>query len=123
MLLQAWIKKMASLFGKPKVNIEQEEQKEAISITNIVEQMNGVIAVENCVLQNQGHFQVVTLTILVNPSISVQEGHLIARSVRWQLMQSMTHLSNVIVHVKPFSTEQPYSMQQAGQSNSSMLLQ
>lgn len=86
--------------------------------------MMGVIAVESCEAREQGHYVVATLTINVNPRITVQEGYEIAQRVRWLLMHRFTHLSDVVIHVKPFAPEYPYkSNESSSQEELSTILQ
>lgn len=93
-------------------------------IKNVVVRINGVIAVEACEAREQGHYVVATLTINVNPRITVQEGHEIAQRVRWLLMHRFTHLSDAVIYVKPFVPEYPYkSNDSSSQEEISNILQ
>lgn len=93
-------------------------------IKNVVVRINGVIAVEACEAREQGHYVVATLTINVNPRITVQEGHEIAQRVRWLLMHRFTHLSDAVIYVKPFVPEYPYkSNDSSSQEEISTILQ
>lgn len=84
------------------------DQDSSDRILEIAQRINGVVAIESCEAKEQGHYVVATLTINVNPKITVQEGQEIAVRVRWLLMHRFTHLSDVIVHVKPFAPDYPY---------------
>jgi len=96
------------IFNKQRVASEQGRLENSDDIKNVVLRMMGVIAVESCEAREQGHYVVATLTINVNPRITVQEGYEIAQRVRWLLMHRFTHLSDVVIHVKPFAPEYPY---------------
>lgn len=93
-------------------------------IKNVVLRMNGIIAVESCEAREQGHYVVATLTINVNPKITVLEGYEIAQRVRWLLMHRFSHLSDVVINVKPFVPEYPYkSNNSSSQEEISTILQ
>ncbi|URN92937.1 MAG: hypothetical protein NAG76_13910 [Candidatus Pristimantibacillus lignocellulolyticus] len=77
-------------------------------ILQVVQRINGVVAIESCEAKEQGHYVVASLTINVNPKITVQEGQDIAKRVRMLLMHRFTHLTDVVVHVKPFAPDYPY---------------
>ncbi len=48
-----------------------------------------------------GHYIHAELNVTVNPKLSVEEGHNIAKEVRHQLMHNLKYLSNVIIHIDP----------------------
>lgn len=112
------------IFSKQRVASEQGRLENSDDIKNVVLRMMGVIAVESCEAREQGHYVVATLTINVNPRITVQEGYEIAQRVRWLLMHRFTHLSDVVIHVKPFAPEYPYkSNESSSQEELSTILQ
>lgn len=112
------------VFNKKRAAGEQGRLENSDDIKNVVLRMMGVIAVESCEAREQGHYVVATLTINVNPRITVQEGYEIAQRVRWLLMHRFTHLSDVVIHVKPFAPEYPYkSNESSSQEELSTILQ
>lgn len=103
------LQRLKQLFrGKQRTANEAGRLEKSDDIKNVVLRINGVIAVEACEAREQGHYVVATLTINVNPRITVQEGHEIAQRVRWLLMHRFTHLSDAVIYVKPFVPEYPY---------------
>lgn len=74
-----------------------------------VQRVKGVIAVDGITVHEQGHFILVDLRISVNPSISVQEGQEIAKSVKHHLMKRFMHISDVLVSVQPYDGGYPYN--------------
>lgn len=50
-----------------------------------------------------GHRLYAEVNIAVNPEISVEEGHDIAKEVRHQLLHQVRYLSNAVIHVDPVS--------------------
>lgn len=102
------LSKLFMIFSKSPQAEQRIDHDSTDRIMQVVQRINGVIAIETCYAREQGHYVVATLTINVNPKITVQEGQDIATRVRWLLMHRFTHLSEVIVHVKPFAPEYPY---------------
>ncbi|MCM3632414.1 cation transporter dimerization domain-containing protein [Paenibacillus camelliae] len=112
-LLQRLIQRV---FNKQIGPNEQGRLENSEDIKNVVLRMMGVIAVESCEAREQGHYVIATLTINVNPKITVQEGYEIAQRVRWLLMHRFTHLSDAVIHVKPFTPEYPYKSNESSSS-------
>ncbi|MEK4250699.1 cation transporter dimerization domain-containing protein [Paenibacillus sp. FSL W7-1287] len=112
-LLQRLIQRV---FNKQIGPNEQGRLENSEDIKNVVLRMMGVIAVESCEAREQGHYVIATLTINVNPKITVQEGYEIAQRVRWLLMHRFTHLSDAVIHVKPFTPEYPYKNNESSSS-------
>ena len=48
-----------------------------------------------------GHRLYAEVSIAVDPQLSVEEGHAIAVEVQHRMIQCLSYLSNVIVHVDP----------------------
>jgi divalent metal cation (Fe/Co/Zn/Cd) transporter len=120
-ILQRLVK---ALRGKQRASAHRGRMENSEDIKNVVLRMNGVIAVEACEAREQGHYVVATLTINVNPRITVQEGHDISQRVRWLLMHRFTHLSDVVIYVKPFVPDYPYkSNDTSSQEEISTILQ
>jgi len=115
---------IGAMLGKQRASAQAGRTENSEDIMNVVLRMNGVIAVEACEAREQGHYVVATLTINVNPRITVQEGHDISQRVRWLLMHRFTHLSDVVIYVKPFVPEYPYkSNDSSSQEEISTILQ
>jgi len=115
---------IGAMLGKQRASAQAGRTENSEDIKNVVLRMNGVIAVEACEAREQGHYVVATLTINVNPRITVQEGHDISQRVRWLLMHRFTHLSDVVIYVKPFVPEYPYkSNDSSSQEEISTILQ
>jgi len=114
--MSADVEKQKSLLNKlmmffSKSHLSQDCTNDSDSterILQVVQRINGVVAIESCDAKEQGHYVVASLTINVNPKITVQEGQDIAKRVRWLLMHRFTHLTDVVVHVKPFAPDYPY---------------
>jgi len=65
--------------------------------------VRGVLAVDELRARVTGHYVIVDVKISVDPSITVLEGHAIAKTVKQRLMEQFGHVSDVFVHVNPFA--------------------
>ena len=89
-----------------------------------VRSVDGVIEVESCRTREQGHYVVVSLTIRVNPFITVYEGQEIGRRARERLLASFPYVLDVRVKVEPYDRGYPYKIHgDARQDNVPTLLQ
>ncbi|MHB8842002.1 MAG: cation diffusion facilitator family transporter [Candidatus Aquicultor sp.] len=70
-------------------------------IGHAVHHTQGVRAITEVRVRWIGHRLSAELNIAVDPGLSVEEGHGIAREVRHQLMHHLRYLSNVTIHVDP----------------------
>ena len=72
-----------------------------IQLTNEAIQILGVRQVHDLRARYSGPQIFVELHIVVDPSITVRQGHAIAREVRHRLLNEFTDVTRVIVHVDP----------------------
>ncbi|WP_261807932.1 cation diffusion facilitator family transporter [Paenibacillus sp. N3.4] len=93
------------IIPKPVIQMEQEDSTELIAA---VQNVNGVITVDSLKAFEQGHYVSVDIEVSVNPSVSVWEGHEIAKRVKRQLMKRFHHVSEVTVLVHPYDVGYPY---------------
>lgn len=64
--------------------------------------VNGVLAIDKCFVRKIGMEYIIDIHAVVNPNLSVREGHDIAHALKDYLIQSMDNVSNVFVHIEPF---------------------
>jgi cation diffusion facilitator family transporter len=83
-------------------------QEDAADLISTVQNIKGVIAVDDLRAREQGHYVIVDIKISVHPKISVLEGHEIAKAAKQQLMKRFLHVSDVFVHVNPYHPGLPY---------------
>ncbi len=83
-------------------------QEDAEELLETVQRVKGVITVDDLRAREHGHYVIVDVKISVNPRITVMEGHDIAKSVKYQLMQRFSHVSDVFIHVNPYDPGYPY---------------
>ena len=77
-------------------------------LSEAVQRVDGVIAIEALYAREQGHYVAVDLTISVNPRITIAEGQEIARRVKERLLDAFTHVTDVQVHVDSYDPGYPY---------------
>jgi divalent metal cation (Fe/Co/Zn/Cd) transporter len=82
--------------------------RDASELSEAVQRVDGVIAIEQLEAKEQGHYIAVELTISVNPRITISEGQDIARRVKDRLLESFSHVTDVQVHVDPYDPGYPY---------------
>ncbi|CAG7631478.1 Manganese efflux system protein MneP [Paenibacillus solanacearum] len=83
-------------------------QEDTADLLETVQRVKGVISVDELRPREHGHYVIVDMKISVNPKITVQEGHDIAKIVKHTLMKRFTHVSDVLVHVHPYDAGYPY---------------
>lgn len=67
----------------------------------IVQAVQGVIRIDELHAREHGHYVIMDLKISVNPYITVEEGHLIGKSVKAKLLE-VPNVQNVFVHINPY---------------------
>ncbi|CAG7655210.1 cation diffusion facilitator family transporter [Paenibacillus allorhizosphaerae] len=83
-------------------------QEDTAELLETVQRVKGVIAVDELRPREHGHYVIVDMKISVNPKITVQEGHDIAKIVKHTLMKRFIHVSDVFIHVNPYDAGYPY---------------
>lgn len=81
-------------------------EEEVERIVRLVLQTEGVRATHEIRSRYIGSKLQVDLHILVDPELSVREGHRIATAVRDRLLQEVEDVADVLVHVEPFEPEE-----------------
>jgi cation diffusion facilitator family transporter len=61
----------------------------------------GVIDVEKCLVRKMGLDYYVDMHVIVNPELTVREGHDIAHSVKDAVRQANPRIADVLVHIEP----------------------
>ena len=83
------------------------EQVEAIRKTIMA--VDGVRACHMLRTRHSGSDALVDVHILVDPVLSVSEGHQIGEAVRWRLLKTVEEVSDVTVHIDPEDDERASS--------------
>lgn len=64
-------------------------------------QVGGVIDTEKCLIRKTGMKYHVDLHIIVEASITVRQGHVIAHALKDHLLEKMPELADILIHVEP----------------------
>jgi cation diffusion facilitator family transporter len=67
----------------------------------IAERVPDVIALDKCLVRKMGLTFYVDLHIVVDGKLTVREGHALAHKVEDEILQSLPHTAEVLVHVEP----------------------
>jgi cation diffusion facilitator family transporter len=82
------------------------DQNEINEITKTIESVEGVRALHELRTRKMANNALVDVHILVEPYISVSEGHYIAETVESTLIDKFEEISNVMVHIDPENDEE-----------------
>ncbi len=82
--------------------------EDAEELHKAVQSVKGVITVDDLRAREHGHYVIVDVKISVNPRISVLEGHTIGKTVKYELMNKFSHVSDVFIHINPYDPGFPY---------------
>lgn len=78
-----------------------EEMVESVKSKSL--EVNGVMATDKCFVRKVGMSFLVDLHAVVDPNLSVKQGHDIAHELKDYLIKQMPEISNVFVHVEPYN--------------------
>ena len=81
------------------------EDEQVDAIRNFITSVHGVQALHMLRTRRSGNDALVDVHILVDPSLSVSEGHQIGEQVRTSLIEQMEDISDVTVHIDPEDDE------------------
>lgn len=87
---------------------DRDEMENVDDFMQIVQRVEGVIAVPSLRAKEHGHYVVAEIIISVNPRITVLEGQEIAKRVKLLLMHRFHHLTDVTISVEPYDPGYPY---------------
>lgn len=65
-------------------------------------QIEGVRRIDQMYARTHGSYVIIDIKISVNPTITVKEGHDIAKEVRLMLLEKHSDIEEVLVHVNPY---------------------
>lgn len=65
-------------------------------------QIEGVKRIDQMYARTHGSYVIIDIKISVNPTITVKEGHDIAKEVRLMLLEKHSDIEEVLVHVNPY---------------------
>jgi cation diffusion facilitator family transporter len=80
---------------------EQLNDDLILRIRELSKQVDGVIDTEKCLIRKTGMKYHVDLHIIVDASITVRQGHVIAHNLKDHLQKAIVQLADVLIHVEP----------------------
>ncbi|RKD24661.1 cation transporter [Ammoniphilus oxalaticus] len=78
---------------------------DARSLVEAVEKVDGVLAVDQLLAREHGHYVIVDVKIAVKPNITVEKGHAIGKSVKMRLISDFDNVHDVMVHINPYYSD------------------
>ncbi|KGE15965.1 cation diffusion facilitator family transporter [Sphingobacterium deserti] len=75
--------------------LEEDVRKQSLKV-------NGVLLIEKCYIRKIGMLFQIDLHAVVDPEISVKEGHAIAHRLKDYLIANIPNIGNVFIHIEPF---------------------
>lgn len=81
------------------------EQEKVEAIRKAIMQVDGVVELHELRTRRIGPDALVDVHVLVEPRLSISEGHHIAEAVRYKVVQEIDEVSDVMVHVDPEDDE------------------
>lgn len=75
--------------------LEDDVRKQSLKV-------NGVLLIEKCYIRKIGMLFQIDLHAVVDPNISVREGHDIAHRLKDYLIANIPNIGNVFIHIEPF---------------------
>lgn len=93
------------IISSARVVLEQVlPEKEVAKYVTVVEAIEGVKRVDELLARTHGSYVIIDLKISVDPNITVECGHAIARLTKDTLLEKFEEIENVLVHVNPYET-------------------
>lgn len=80
-----------------------EEIVELVKVRSL--EVNGVLATEKCFVRKIGMDYLVDLHAVVDPQLTVKEGHDIAHALKDHLIEKIDGVANVFIHIEPYMSE------------------
>lgn len=77
------------------------DEEEVDKVHSVIDSVDGVRSLHMLRTRKSGHMSAADVHVLVDPSLTVSEGHMIAATVEERLKQRIEHLADVTVHVDP----------------------
>lgn len=77
-------------------------------IGELCNKVEGVKEIRNIKIRKYGMFLVVDLVIVVNPSITVYEGHNLAVQTKKKIIEEIDGIKEVFIHVSPFEKQEEH---------------
>lgn len=105
-VVSAIVMKVGYDLAKSSANIVLEQvlpKHEVKKYIKTVLKIDGVKRVDELLARTHGRYIIVDLKISVDPTITVEQGHDIARETKDTLMRKYEEIENVLVHINPYN--------------------
>lgn len=76
-----------------------------VAVRSVASAVAGVYALDKCRVRKSGLSHLVDIHVVVDPLLTVREGHVIAHAVKDALLHSPLHIIDVAVHIEPAELE------------------
>ena len=71
------------------------------AVRSVASAVDGVYALDKCRVRKSGLSHLVDIHVVVDPALTVRQGHVIAHAVSDALLHSPLHITDVSVHIEP----------------------
>ena len=89
------------------VMMEQVLSKDEIEkFEQTVQNVDGVLRIDQIYARTHGRYVVIDIKLSVDPHLSVEEGHTIAKAVKQKLLEKHQEIKDVLVHLNPYHDHQ-----------------
>lgn len=82
------------------------DEDEVAKVSTLIDKVDGVRSIHMLRTRKSGHLSAADVHVLVDPGLSVSEGHMIAVAVEDKLKNNVEHLSDITVHIDPEDDEE-----------------
>ena len=82
------------------------DEDEVAKVSQLIDNVDGVHSIHMLRTRKSGHLSAADVHVLVDPALSVSEGHMIAVAVEDELKNNVDHLSDITVHIDPENDEE-----------------
>jgi len=82
------------------------DEDEVAKVSKLIDKVDGVRSIHMLRTRKSGHLSAADVHVLVEPGLSVSEGHMIAVAVEEKLKKNVEHLSDITVHIDPEDDEE-----------------
>ena len=81
------------------------DEEEVRRVSGVIDAVDGVRSLHMLRTRKTGHMSAADVHVLVDPKLTVSEGHMVAVKVEEELKNNIDHLSDVTVHIDPENDE------------------
>ena len=98
------IARMAYVLGRQSIHNVLDHvmhEEDTIELKKIAQDVDGVLNIDEFYAREHGHYVIIDIKVAVDPEITVEEGHSIAKLVKERLLD-VKYVHDVFVHVNPY---------------------